>query len=514
MSPSPNVEFPTRRYKRREVLKGAVALGVTGPTLWRQSDALAVTTPNGPRWIAFGPVPTTQMYVSWSANGSSQAQPPSAPQIRWHLNKAATKHQPADRSIQVPLPGGVVGEPAERTFYNSTLLTSLAPGRTYHYSVSNDGRSWSTEHTFKTAVPGPSNFRFTAFGDQGIGTDTAAPMVSLVTSLKPAFHLLAGDLAYATPKGLAIPDVTDFHPEFWDTYLNIIGRTGAHSVPWLASVGAHEVEPLGSHGYDGFITRFRQHYDHSSGSPVVHTFRYGNVAFIHLDANDLSAQATINNGYTAGAQTAWLERKLAHYRSAGTGIDFIVVVCSCCCYSTNRTHGSDGGLRDVWGPLFDKYTVDLVVSGHVHAYERTNPIRAARPTRAVARGGTVHPATDGTTYICAGGGGKGLYTTWYGKSGAGDAGNSTAPKIWRWTGGDTAQGGSGRPEQVTDKTKGFSAFRQAAYSCLVVDVTAPSGAQHKTTMHIRALKPPQTAGAVTGIASPTVMDSVSIVRHA
>jgi hypothetical protein len=453
------------------------------------------------------------MYVSWSTPSvlGKVSQPP-APQIRWGLHRPQGDVKAADRSAPVPLPTGVAGEPPENTVYNRALLSSLLPGRTYHYSLSNDGINWSTSRTFTTAVAGPSDFRFTAFGDQGVSSDSAAPMVSLVAALKPAFHLLAGDLAYATPLGLKAPDVTGFHPSQWNDYLDINGQTGSHSIPWMASVGAHEVEPLGDHGYAGFVTRIPQHYAKSSGSPVVHAYKYGNVAFIHLDGNDLSAQETINNGYTKGAQTRWLTSKLAEYRAAGSDVDFIVVVTCCCCYSTNRNHGSDGGLRSVWGPLFDKYEVDLVISGHVHAYERTHPMRAGQPTRIVPSGGTVHPATDGTTYVCVGGGGKGLYTSWYGTTGAGDPGNNTAPKIWQWSGGNSASGGSGQSVQLIDTAKHYSAYRRAAYCSLVVDVTAPSGRHNRTTLQVRALAPAQTADAVTSIASPSVMDSVTLVR--
>jgi len=408
------------------------------------------------------------------------------------------------------VPATVPGEPPEKTFYNSVLLSGLSPGTAYHYSVSNDGVTWSADTVCTTAAAGASDFRLTAFGDEAFSASTAAPMVRLVASLNPAFHLVAGDLAYATPRGIKIPDVVSFVPGHWDRYLAVAGPGAARSIPWQASVGAHETEPLGDNGYAGFVTRLPQHYDHSSGSPVVHTFTYGNVAFIHLDGNDLSAQETVNNGYTDGAQTAWLSARLAGYRSAGTGIDFIVVVCNCCCYSSNSRHGSDGGLRDVWGPLFDQYQVDLVISGHVHAYERTNPMRGGQPTRRVAPGGTIDPATDGTTYICAGGGGNQLYSGWYGPTGSGDPGSSTTPKIWRWSGGDTASGGSGTPLNLPDTAIGFSACRRAAYSVVVVDVTAPGGSQ--TRMRVRAMMPAQTRQAVTSIADPAVFDSVSLVR--
>jgi hypothetical protein len=515
MRPQEMHDFLAQRYGRRSVLKGAAILGVAAvasPVLWRQSAALAATMPIGPRWISFGADPAAQMYLSWSAGtATGKSTAPPRPQVRLGLDATYGSVQGAS-AAQVPVPATVSGEPAENTFYNNVLLSGLAPGTTYHYGVSNDGVTWSADAAFTTAAAGLSNFRFTAFGDEAASATSAAPMVKLVTSLSPAFHLIAGDLAYATTVGVKIPDVTGFHPAQWDNYLDVIGPNGAQSIPWQASAGAHEVEPLTDDGYAGFITRFPQPYDLTSGSPVVHAFTYGNVAFIHLDGNDLSAQETINTGYTGGAQTAWLGNALASYRSPGSGIDFIVVVCNCCCYSSNTNHGSDGGLRDAWGPLFDEYQVDLVISGHVHAYERTNPMRGGQPTRQAATGGTVNPATDGTTYICAGGGGNDLYRTWYGTTGGGDAGSSTAPKVWRWSGGDTPEGGSGKPVDYTDTAEGYSAFRHAVFSCLAVDVSAPSAPGGQTSMLVRAMMPSQTSSAVTSIASPATMDSVTLVR--
>jgi hypothetical protein len=337
-------------------------------------------------------------------------------------------------------------------------------------------------------------------------------MCSLVRAQNPAFHLHSGDLAYATPEPEQYPDDTNFMPAAWDRYLRGVGKQIAPHVPWQVSVGAHEIEPLDQHGYAGFLTRFPQAYDHSSGTPVAHTFSYGNVAVIHLDGNEVSAQEILNTGYSNGAQTAWLTRTLAAYRKAGSGVDFIVAVLNCCTYSSNQEHGSDGGVRDAWAPLFDKYHVDLVLSGHVHAYERTHPMKAGKRTRAVPSGGTVHPATDGTTYICVGTGGNDLYPNWYGTSGGGDTGSVTAPKIWRFSGGDSIKGGSGHPENHADSVRNFSAYRSASYTCLVVDVTPPTAKSKQTTMSVRALRPAQKPGAVTSTANPKTMDSVTLVR--
>ena len=184
------------------------------------------------------------------------------------------------------------------------------------------------------------------------------------------------------------------------------------------------------------LARFPRPYDQSSGSPVTSTFTYGNVAFVQLDANDLSAEISNNNGYTNGRQTAWLERTPRPLpASPGWGVDFIVVSFHNCLFCSNTTHGSDGGVRTVWQPIIDQYNVDLVLNGHVHAYERSYPVRGGTVAPVGQSGGTVYPETDGTTYICAGNGGQSLYTNWYGPTGGGDPVSAAGPPlIWEWTG--------------------------------------------------------------------------------
>ena len=514
MRPPEQHEYLQLSYGRRRLLKGAAVLGaaaVAGPVLWRQPVAAAAVG-HGPQWIAFGADPASEMYVSWSQSpgpGGGSIAGPRAPQVRWGTGSSDGSRQDASAS-RVPVPA-VTGEPAEQTVYSRTLLTGLRPGTTYRYSVSNDGVRWSPDATFTTGRHDGAGFRFTAFGDEATSMARAYPMAQLVAAQRPAFHLVAGDLAYATSNGIRLPSLSGFAPSRWNDYLKIVGPAAAQSIPWQAAVGAHETEPLGDKGYAGFVTRFPQAYDLGSGSPVVWSFRYGSTVLVQLDGNDVSAQETVNAGYTRGRQTRWLAQQLASFR-ASPGVDFIVVLCNCCCYSSNQTHGSDGGLREAWVPLFDRYQVDLVISGHVHAYERTNPMRAGQPTRQAPSGDTVNPVTDGTTYICVGGGGNHLYTTWYGSTDAGDPGSAEPPKVWQWSGGEAATGGHGRSLQVTDSARGFSAFRRAAYCCLSVDITAATPAA-RASMKIRALRPAQTLNAVTSIESPLPMDTVTLIRR-
>ncbi len=128
----------------------------------------------------------------------------------------------------------------------------------------------------------------------------------------------------------------------------------------------------------------------------------------------------------------------------------IVVFMHQCAMSTSVPgNGSDLGIRQAWLPLFDKYEVDLVLSGHEHDYERTYPVRGydagshgtvAAPNPGQAKGAavdtrrpsvvTTEPQTfngtpawntaEGTVYLVLGGGGTNGPTNTYGTDAADD----------------------------------------------------------------------------------------------
>jgi Purple acid Phosphatase, N-terminal domain/Calcineurin-like phosphoesterase len=538
MRPQEMHDFLKRRYSRRSVLRGTGVLGVAaaaGPVFWRQSSAWASTstTTTTPQWIAYGPDPTTSMFVSWSAGSASTPGSAPRPLVRWGLTKHYGRTQDAE-GVTVPIPSPTYyTQPSgdvDDTVYLHTLLEGLEPNTTYHYSVSNDGgRSWFGDTTFSTGQRGYPDFRWVGTGDQSISDSSSLPNAQVLASFNPQFTVIAGDLSYASGGVLLPPREAGvvqgqpgYSPASWDQYFNIFGLNAAQSIPWLIGVGNHEMEPLADDGYAGVRARFPRHYDHTSGSPVTSTFTYGNVAFVQLDGNDLSAEISNNNNYTEGRQTAWLDRTLAHYRAPRSGVDFIVVSFHNCAFCSNTTHGSDGGIRTVWQPILDRHKVDLVLNGHVHAYERSYPVRGNTVASGVGgSGGTVYPEIHGTTYICAGNGGQSLYTDWYGPTGGGDPASASGPPlIWEWTGAPTPNGSD--VSDNADSVTGFSAYRSAIWGFIVVDVKAPRYPGGETTLHIRAIDPSQPqptsppSGNDTGISStsnPAVIDTITLSRR-
>jgi hypothetical protein len=359
------------------------------------------------RHIAFGADPTTEMSVGWQV-----ASPVSSPFLRIgesptdlgerisaEIRSLATLRTNIDPVDSVP--------PSEtgsiEQFYVHARARGLRPGRTYYYSVGHGGRDSARAvavGSFTTAPSGRQPFSFTAFGDQGVSYD-AVGTSTLIRAQNPAFHLHAGDVSYAESGGGGL--ITDsYDPQVWDSFFTEI-EPAAGSIPWQIAVGNHEMEAWYSpDGYGGQQARF-DFPGSGSAPPTYYSFVYGNVGVISLDANAVSYEIPANNGYSGGAQTKWLAKTLASLR-ANKNVDFIVAYFHHCAYSTCTAHGSEGGARQFWAPLFDAYSVDLVINGHNHIYERTDPLKAGSATGAAPIGATIHPATQGTTYIAAGAG--------------------------------------------------------------------------------------------------------------
>jgi hypothetical protein len=284
-----------------------------------------------------------------------------------------------------------------------------------------------------------------------------------LTNGTPArFNLLAGDLCYAQAQGDIQPIINPdgpngeqpssgntpqppansggwdyYDPWIWTSWFPMIEASAA-TIPWMFATGNHEPELFSAHvaadhvtvsnyepiGYGGLSKRLDLPGNGPSSCPSVYSFRYGNVGIVSLDANDLSWEIQGLLGYSQGAQLRWLEEQLFAWRISAD-VDFIVAFFHECAFSTCNGHSSDGGVRSALAPLFAKYQVDLVVQGHNHVYERTNPLfydpgtNSARSSKQAvatspAEPAEVQPARDGTTYVVVGTAGTPRYG-WTGK---------------------------------------------------------------------------------------------------
>jgi len=124
----------------------------------------------------------------------------------------------------------------------------------------------------------------------------------------------------------------------------------------LLDAGVRFQASLGNH--DNPTQRFYKLFN--MGDKRYYTFRPptgGGVRFFALDST-----------YVDKVQTDWLEKELGSSTS-----DWKIAFFHHPLYSSGRTHGSSLETRAVFEPLFLKYQVSAVFSGHDHFYERIKP---------------------------------------------------------------------------------------------------------------------------------------------
>ncbi len=356
-----------------------------------------------------------------------------------------------------------------------------------------------------------------------------------LTNGTPArFNLQAGDLCYAQAKGdiqfIINPDGPNgsqpadgntpmppenssgwgyFDPWIWTSWFPMIEPSAAR-IPWMFATGNHEaelfsaqvaagaqtVDAYGPLGYGGLVKRVNLPQTGPSGCPSVYSFTYANVGIISLDANELCWEFQGLTGYSNGAQVSWLEDRLSAWRR-DPRIDFIIAFFHECAFSTCNGHSSDGGVRSKLAPLFSRYQVDLVIQGHNHVYERTNPLIYDAATNSARSGkqavavspeepAEVEPAKDGTTYVVAGTAGTPRYS-WSGANET-DRNFAAGPGSGTTVVGDavTKTGPYVRELDFTRtyETVDWSQARYDDYGFVALDVTpAPKGT--RTTMVLR-----------------------------
>jgi predicted phosphodiesterase len=199
------------------------------------------------------------------------------------------------------------------------------------------------------------SFKFAVLGDFGTGQrgqyDLAAEMVKFHEKFKYQTVITVGDNLYGRQTA------NDFKNKFETPYKPLLDD----GVKFYASLGNHDIREQPS--YKLF----------NMEGKLFYTFKapQQSVRFFLLDTNYLTPE-----------QVKWIDDEMT-----GTGEDWKIAAFHHPLYSSARFHGSDLKLREKLEPLFIKHNVSVVLQGHDHNYERTNP-------------------QNGIIYFVAGSGGK------------------------------------------------------------------------------------------------------------
>jgi hypothetical protein len=393
----------------------AAAPAAMSPLLLARPERLGAPPVEGLH-LTFGADPATQMVVSWTTDSGVDR-----PRVSY-----GTLEGGHGRTVQAQTRTYVDGVSGRTVHTHHATLTGLRPSAYYTYAALHDGGR-PDAGTFRTAPRGRAPFTFTSFGDQSVpqvtwqpdgkggftvamnanNTPANADIVSGIEQIDPLFHLLNGDLCYANLD----PD----RVRTWNAFFANNTRSARYRA-WMPAAGNHENEknngPLGFSAYQTYFTLP----DSGSATELAglwYAFTVGSVRVISVQNDDVALQDGGDNyvhGYSGGTQRAWLENELVQARSS-RDIDWIVVCMHQVIISSSDANGADLGIRAQFGPLFDKYQVDLVVCGHEHDYERSLPVRgvvAGSETltpNPVAGNTDVVDSSKGTTHMVLGGGG-------------------------------------------------------------------------------------------------------------
>ena len=182
--------------------------------------------------------------------------------------------------------------------------------------------------------------------DFGINKNSIKTLANIQSS-DPEIILLAGDLGQSTA-------------ERWIESSKIIGKENVYIV-------------LGDGDLPQEKQKLREYYDLNKD---YYSFDYENIHFLAVTPADLTlaerargvSQETISNDKM---QLDFIRTDLKHAND-NPETDFTIVFMHLPMYSSIQYPFMD--LRDELQPMFDLYGVDLVISGHQHAYERTYPV--------------------------------------------------------------------------------------------------------------------------------------------
>jgi predicted phosphodiesterase len=185
----------------------------------------------------------------------------------------------------------------------------------------------------------PDSVRFAVIGDTGTGEkpqyEVAEQMIKIRQKYPFEFAIMLGDDLYSGS------DPSDYEKKFEQPY------------KLLLEAGVNFYAVLGNH--DSPNERFYKLFN--MNGQKYYTYKKNNVRFFALDSNYMDKQ-----------QFSWFEKELQN-----SGSDWKICYLHHPLYSSASFHDASTDLRLMLEPLFAKYGVQIVFSGHNHVYERIKP---------------------------------------------------------------------------------------------------------------------------------------------
>ncbi|CAI5501400.1 unnamed protein product [Closterium sp. Naga37s-1] len=288
----------------------------------------------------------------------------------------------------------IAGEGPQRSDQlHSVVLSGLQPQSTYYYRIAGEGpeRSFVTPPTDAAA-----DVSIAVVGDIGL-SKAARTTITRLSQQPHSLTLVPGDLSYANG-----------FQSVWDRWQSLI-EPDASTHPWMVVPGNHEAKALSAISPKGFewpaflkssallnsgaFLAYKKRWvmpSAASGSPskLYYSFEVGGAHIIVLSCYSPFGPDS--------DQRKWLQKDLSSVDRSKT--PWLIASLHEPWYHSNSDHQTDGqAMRTALEETLYAARVDMLITGHVHAYERTTRVY----------NGQEDPC--GIMHITVGSGGKDLY---------------------------------------------------------------------------------------------------------
>ena len=274
-----------------------------------------------------------------------------------------------------------VTDELQHVFYYSGLIHNLNPNTTYVYRVGSDS-VWSEWNQFKTGKGDTELFKFVFFGDPQNENKNHVSRVfreAFRTAPDADFWLFTGDLLAAPHDELM--DEFFFAGDFMFRSIPIVMTPGNHDREFLIKDGGYVLDKRGNPRFGREISElFKVSFTlpENGPSPNIETsfyYDYQGARFILIDSNKRDS---------LDIQIPWLENLLKNNPNEWTIVAFHHPI-----FSSGGDRDNDE-TRNAFMPLFDKYNVDLVLTGHDHTYSRSFKLNSGKK---------INEGEKGTVYV-------------------------------------------------------------------------------------------------------------------
>eukprot|EP01104_Vermistella_antarctica_P000670 TRINITY_DN10804_c0_g1_i1.p1 TRINITY_DN10804_c0_g1~~TRINITY_DN10804_c0_g1_i1.p1 ORF type:complete len:459 (+),score=90.52 TRINITY_DN10804_c0_g1_i1:37-1377(+) len=267
--------------------------------------------------------------------------------------------------------------------YNAIMDGLVADGKQYYYRVSTDQESEEFSFESQAVTDRPSTVIM--YADMGVrdSEQTIMRVLKEVNSGGIDFIYHTGDISYADDQPCNVYEYV------WSEWFNMM-ETASASIPYMVTPGNHEYQCnagqvanyMYTQNFTAYQFRFQMpSYSSNGAGNMWYSFDYLNTHYIAL-STETDFKGAPEQVSLFGDQVAWFEADLQAVDRSVT--PWVIVTGHRPMYSTDPgsydmgtgeiTDSDMKALMAAFEGLFKKYSVDLYVMGHVHAYERMYPV--------------------------------------------------------------------------------------------------------------------------------------------